>query len=95
MAFTDFFFGRVERGGVFAHERRRRAISRSQPRPTAPAGATALQFFDYDNDGLLDLLALDAGRPAPVAIARNTWIDVTARALPAPLVDAGGIRRPR
>ncbi|MEO5742937.1 MAG: FG-GAP-like repeat-containing protein, partial [Vicinamibacterales bacterium] len=50
--------------------------------PDGTAGATALQFVDYDSDGLLDLLALT---PAGARLWRHlgsSWADVTFAALP-------------
>jgi Flp pilus assembly protein TadD len=47
------------------------------------AGATALQALDYDNDGLLDLVALSPAGPHVLRFAGDGWSDVTATAMPA------------
>jgi Tfp pilus assembly protein PilF len=88
--YTDFFFGRADGPAIFA-------ISDGQEKfktVTAPAGsegARAAQILDYDNDGLLDCLALTnkglrvwrnvGNNPggAPQAQVPN-WIDVSERA---------------
>lgn len=78
-SFTDFFFGRADSSGVFA-------ISDGQGRfklTDAPAGverAVAAQFIDYDNDGLLDLIAFT---PDGLKVVRNLgsrWADVSGQA---------------
>ena len=50
--------------------------------PEGTAGATALQLFDYDNDGLLDLLAFTPGGPRLWRHLGSSWQDVTSVALP-------------
>jgi tetratricopeptide (TPR) repeat protein len=81
---TDFFVARA--GGVG-----RFALSDTAGRfrlvdgPAGAADVSAAMLVDYDNDGVLDLLAL---RPTGPGIWRNTgseWVDVSARALPAGL----------
>jgi hypothetical protein len=84
----DIFIGGGAAAGVLA-------LSDGQTRfrvtaaPPAAAGARAAQFVDYDNDGVLDLLALAPGGPR---LFRNggdgRWTDVTERAqLPAAAPD--------
>lgn len=78
--FTDFFFGGTDAAGLFA-------ISDGQGRfkstgaPPGTKGASATQFLDYDNDGLLDCVMLtDAG----LQVLRNVggeWMDVSERAV--------------
>ncbi len=78
--FTDFFFGGTDSAGLFA-------ISDGQGRfksvgaPPGTKGASAAQFLDYDNDGLLDCVMLtDAG----LQVLRNVggeWVDVSERAV--------------
>lgn len=54
--FVDFFFGRAGRPGIFAvSDGRGRFIYKDAPAATANAGSAL--FLDYDNDGLLDLVA--------------------------------------
>ena len=51
------------------------------PAPTSAQGAHALQLFDYDNDGLLDLLSWTSDG---VQLARNigtSWTDVSTETL--------------
>jgi FG-GAP-like repeat len=53
------------------------------PAPAASAGATAAQFLDYDNDGLLDLLTWSPQGPHLFRNVGGTWADVTSRAFAA------------
>ena len=76
--FPDFFFA-GEPNGVFAMSDGRGRF-RAMPAPDGAAGAAA-QLFDYDNDGLLDLLV--SAEPG-TRLWRNTaggWNEVTASAL--------------
>ena len=61
------------------------------PAPGATAGATALQLFDYDSDGLLDLFALTAGGPRLWRSLGSSWSDVTAATLPAPVSEPADV----
>lgn len=77
--FVDFFFGRAGKPGLFALSDGRGRFT-IQDAPPETTDAALAQFFDYDNDGLLDLLV--AGRTAP-RLLRNVgtgWIDETAHA---------------
>jgi tetratricopeptide (TPR) repeat protein len=78
--FTDFFLGGGRRG-VFAMSDGRGHF-RVKPGPAETKNATAAQFLDYDNDGLLDLVALtDKG----IRLWRNVGdhlVDLSNRALP-------------
>ncbi|MGE5127888.1 MAG: FG-GAP-like repeat-containing protein [Betaproteobacteria bacterium] len=76
--FTDFFLG-GESGSFFALSDGRGAF-RVGPAPAAAAGALAAQFLDYDNDGLLDLLAVTAKGPRLLRNLGGSWADVTATA---------------
>jgi tetratricopeptide (TPR) repeat protein len=49
--------------------------------PWGSAGTRAAQFLDYDNDGLLDLLALGAQGARLLRNQGSRWVDVTATAL--------------
>lgn len=59
--------------------------------PDDTSGATAVQVFDYDGDGLLDLFALTRGGPRLWRSLGSSWSDVTAASLPAALVEPGEI----
>jgi hypothetical protein len=77
---TDFFLG-VDGGPsllALSEGRERFALA---PGPAGSQGATAALLVDYDNDGLLDLVAVS---PGGARLARNLgarWADVTAAAL--------------
>lgn len=78
--YTDFFFGKADGAGVFAMSdgRGRFAVS---PAPAGTENATAAQFLDYDNDGLLDVALLTN---AGARILRNVggkWENTTDRAI--------------
>ncbi len=65
--FTDFFFGRTGGAGIFAVSDGRGKFTLKDA-PTGTENAASAQFLDYDNDGLLDLIAnTDKG----FVIARN------------------------
>jgi tetratricopeptide (TPR) repeat protein len=55
-AYTDFFFGQADAGGVFAVSDGRGKFTLKNA-PTGTENAHSSQFLDYDNDGLLDLIA--------------------------------------
>jgi tetratricopeptide (TPR) repeat protein len=86
--YTDFFFGRADGPGLFAmsdgHEK-----FKTTPAPAGTEAARAAQFFDYDNDGLLDCVLLtDKG----VRVWRNVgdgWTDVSERAVTSSLASVG------
>ena len=59
--------------------------------PDGTSGATALQVFDYDGDGLLDLFAFTPDGPRLWRSLGTSWSDVTAISLQAPLFDPGDI----
>jgi Tfp pilus assembly protein PilF len=82
--FTDFFLGRAEGAGTLALSDGRGRFT-LVPGPAGSEGATAAQFVDYDNDGLLDLLVVTAGGPRLVRNLGRSWADVSAAALPAAL----------
>ena len=83
--YADFYLGRRNAAGLLALSDGRGRF-RTEPAPPQTAGAMAAQFFDYDNDGLLDLLAAANHQ---VHLFRNTgggrWSDVT-RAARLPLL---------
>jgi tetratricopeptide (TPR) repeat protein len=78
-SFTDFFVARAGQAPVFAlSDGRGKFVLRDAP--ATAADATAAQFVDYDNDGLLDLLI---GTPKGLRLFRNLgtrWADVTGAA---------------
>ncbi len=87
----DFFFARTGTSVL--------ALSNGQGRfnvsdaAESLRGVTAAQFADYDNDGLLDLLAMS---PTGLSVTRNlgpSWIDVTAAAVGDAPDAAGGLVR--
>ncbi|MGI9105412.1 MAG: FG-GAP-like repeat-containing protein [Pyrinomonadaceae bacterium] len=78
--FTDFFFGRLQASGVFVMSDGQGRFT-IMPAPDGTKDATAAQFLDYDNDGLLDLLMLTRGG---VRVWRNvgqSWMDASERAV--------------
>ncbi|MBI3403285.1 MAG: VCBS repeat-containing protein [Acidobacteria bacterium] len=86
--YPDFFFARSNAAGVIA-------MSDGRGRYTIAAaadgtrGTAAALFFDYDNDGLLDL---GAWTPDGLRVFRNLgqrWSDVTSSALPSRSATAG------
>ncbi|MDT7540226.1 MAG: hypothetical protein QOE33_130 [Acidobacteriota bacterium] len=86
--FTDFFFGRADGTSLFAMSDGREKFKTTDA-PAATAGARAAQFIDYDDDGLLDLVALtDKG----LRVWRNIgdgWADVSERAVTTNIAGAG------
>jgi Flp pilus assembly protein TadD len=78
--YTDFFFGADGSPGVFAlSDGHGRFKTASAPAATMSAGVA--QFLDYDNDGLLDLLAVT---PNGARLWRNLgdeWPEVSERAV--------------
>jgi tetratricopeptide (TPR) repeat protein len=84
---TDFLFGRAGAAALLAMSSGDGRFTVSE----APAGTSdvvSAHFIDYDNDGILDLLALTAGGPRLWRKVGNAWVDVTATALPAGLAAA-------
>jgi tetratricopeptide (TPR) repeat protein len=78
--FSDFFFGAEKGPGVWALSDGRGRFE-IRPAPGETAGARAAQIFDYDRDGLLDLLV---ATPSGLRLLRNLgtdWVDATATAL--------------
>jgi cytochrome c-type biogenesis protein CcmH/NrfG len=85
--YTDFFFGRTDGPGLFAVSDGREKFTTV----TAPSGsesARAAQFIDYDNDGLLDCLALTVKGMRIWRNIGNGWMDVSETAVARAL--AGG-----
>ncbi len=80
--YPDFFFGRAGAPGILALSDGT-GHYRIAPLPEAGTGAAAAQLFDYDNDGLIDVVTWG---PDGSHVARNlgkAWTDVTtAKAFP-------------
>jgi Flp pilus assembly protein TadD len=81
--FTDYFLG-VDRRGVFAMSDGHSHFKLS-PGPAETKDAMAAQFLDYDNDGLLDLIAVTDRGLRLWRNVGNDSIDVSDRAIPAAL----------
>ena len=77
---TDFFLGRTGAAGLFVMSNRSARFT-TVAAPDGTADATAAQFVDYDNDGLLDLLVLTHAGPRLFRNVGDSWVDVSARAL--------------
>src|SRR5215831_280083 len=77
--FTDFFFGRSDGPGLFALSDGRTHF-KTTAGLAATTGTAAAQLLDYDNDGLLDLVAVADDRPRLWRNVGNDWVDVSARA---------------
>ena len=76
--FVDFFHAGRDAGQFAVSDGRGRYVVSAADRYTA--GATAAQFVDCDNDGLLDLIA---ATPGGIRVLRNLgtrWVDVSDRA---------------
>jgi len=88
--FTDFFFAGADAAGLFA-------ISDGQGRfksvvaPPATKGASAAQFIDYDNDGLLDCLMVTGDGLRVLRNIGGEWVDVSDRAVARELTSAAKI----
>ena len=79
--YVDFFFARAGGAGTLALSdgRGRFAVSAADE---STANAQGAQFVDYDNDGLLDLVALTPGGLRVVRNLGTRWMDVTGSAVP-------------
>jgi len=69
--FSDFFFGSAAGPGVFALSDGRARFS-TKAAPAATEGARAAALFDYDRDGLLDLVV---ALPSGLRLVRNVGGD--------------------
>ncbi len=74
--FIDFFFARPGGGSVFAMSDGHQLFV-TRPGPVVAPGATAAQFLDYDNDGLLDLVVTTSRGPLLFRNVGDRWEDVT------------------
>jgi Tfp pilus assembly protein PilF len=89
--FTDFFLGNADGAGLLAtsNGRGRFVISAA---PGGTEGAKAAQFFDYDNDGLLDLVVVQSGGLRVFRNVGSKWVDTSERAVPGSLFPSGSTR---
>lgn len=78
--FTDFFLGRGDGPGWFALSDAKMHFQISSA-PAETAGATAAQFLDYDNDGLLDLITVSNSGAHLWRNVGDSWRDVTKQTL--------------
>jgi tetratricopeptide (TPR) repeat protein len=86
--YTDFYFGSASGAGIFAlSDGRGRFVTSSGP--AGAQGASAAQFLDYDNDGLLDLVAISERGVRVWRNIGNRWVDASERAVERDLA-AGG-----
>jgi hypothetical protein len=85
--YPDFFFGDRRTAGTFAMSDGRGHFTPSAA-PSNTTGATAAQFIDYDNDGLLDLVLLATGGPQVLRNVGRGWTNVTSRAVPPAMASA-------
>ncbi|MGI9064944.1 MAG: FG-GAP-like repeat-containing protein [Pyrinomonadaceae bacterium] len=90
--YTDFFFGQADGLAVFAISDGQEKF-KTVPAPNGSEAVSAAQFLDYDNDGLLDCLALtdkglrvwrnvgnDTNASGATPPASPKWMDVSERA---------------
>ncbi len=78
--YTDFFFGRIDAVGLFAISDGKEKF-KTVPAPSGTEATGAAQFFDYDNDGLLDCVLLTIKGLRVLRNVGNNWIDVTQTAV--------------
>ncbi len=79
-SFTDFFFGEEGGAGVLATSNKRGGFDMA-PALKGTEQASAAQFFDYDNDGLLDLVLLAGGKVRVLRNLGKQWTDVSDRSV--------------
>ena len=93
--YTDFFFGRAEGAGTLAlSDGKERFTTEAAPETTA--GTRAALLLDYDNDGLLDIVAATTKGLRVLRHLGDRWADVSAAALAPELLDAkAGVPRPQ
>jgi Tfp pilus assembly protein PilF len=75
--FIDFYLGRANGAGTFALSDGRLHFTLHDASPVT-AGTRLAQFFDYDNDGLLDLLVATADGLRLLRNVGDGWSDETA-----------------
>ncbi len=79
--YTDVFLGRESAPGLWALSNGRGGFQLSEA-AVSTHGTTAAQIFDYDNDGLLDLLAITPEGPRLLRNVGTEWIEVTQTVVP-------------
>jgi tetratricopeptide (TPR) repeat protein len=87
--FTDFYFTAESAPGLMASSDGRGRFKTSAGH-SAESGATAAQFLDYDEDGLLDLVTASSRGLRVMRNVGDGWVDVTLGA--ASMVGGGGGR---
>jgi tetratricopeptide (TPR) repeat protein len=90
--YTDLFFGVQDAAGAFALSDGRGRFKLT-PAPVETSNATAAQFLDYDNDGLLDLLTIARGGARLWRNLGDGWTEVSERAITQTLRQANLARR--
>jgi tetratricopeptide (TPR) repeat protein len=80
-SYPDFFLGAERTSSTFALSDGRGRFA-LKPGPAGLSGVRAAQAIDYDNDGLLDLLALTVRGPRLFRNLGDGWADVSSSALP-------------
>ena len=88
--FTDFFFGQESAPGTWALSDGRGRF-RLEAGPPGSQGAVAAQLFDYDSDGLLDLVSVSPLGPRVYRNLGRTWREETDRALSADVRSGGEV----
>ncbi|HKO60692.1 MAG TPA: FG-GAP-like repeat-containing protein, partial [Pyrinomonadaceae bacterium] len=78
--FTDFFFGKANGPGIFAVSDGKEKFKIAEA-PAGSDGALAVQFFDYDNDGLLDVIMVTNKGLRVWRNIGNGWTDTSERAV--------------
>ncbi len=84
--FTDFFLGRAHNPGILAVSTGN-AHFHLLPAPPETEAASAAQFIDYDNDGLLDLVVLTTGGVHVWRNVGDSFVDLSNKTLSAALKD--------
>ena len=78
--FTDFLLGKANGPGTFAFSDGKEKFKIVES-PAGSEGALAVQFFDYDNDGLLDVIMVTNKGLRVWRNVGNGWTDTSARAI--------------
>ncbi|HYN23467.1 MAG TPA: FG-GAP-like repeat-containing protein [Pyrinomonadaceae bacterium] len=78
--YTDFFFGQADGPALFAISDGQEKFKTSAA-PSGSEGVRSAQFLDYDNDGLLDTLALTDKGLRVWRNVGNGWTDVSGPAV--------------
>ena len=88
--YTDFFFASVDAAGLFAMSDGQGRF-KSVGAPPLTKGASAAQFLDYDNDGLLDCLLLTNDGLRVLRSLGGEWVDVSEKTVARELTSASKI----